>query len=261
MQLITLITDWGQKDWYNGKIKSALYSKIKDADVIDINHNINKFDLRSAAFVIKNSCLDFPEGTIHIIDVNTYEDKDKSFIVVKYNGQFFICTDNGLPSMVFEDKEVAISDLSNVLSDSNYYTFAVLDVFINVVKQLSETHSMSDMGNMLDNFSVKKYFPQASIFPDSIACQVVYIDDYGNAYLNIDDVTFTKALNGRDFELRVDTDCTITRVSSSYQDATLTGKALLTVSSTHNLELAVREDNFSRLLGYEIGTKVIINIK
>ncbi|MBQ7985433.1 MAG: SAM-dependent chlorinase/fluorinase, partial [Bacteroidales bacterium] len=158
-------------------------------------------------------------------------------------------------------KQVEITNLQNILAESNYYTFAVLDVFVKVVGILSEKHSTESLGQVLEGFCVESYFPQASIFPSSIACQVIYIDDYGNCYLNIDDVTFTKALAGRGFELRVDADCTISRISSSYQDATIIGKALLTVSSTHNLELAIREDNFARLLGYEKGSKVIINIK
>ncbi|MBO6118513.1 MAG: SAM-dependent chlorinase/fluorinase [Bacteroidales bacterium] len=261
MQIVTLTTDWGQKDWYNGQIKGLLYSTIKDVTVVDLNHNIDKFDLRSAAFVVKNSCMNFPEGTIHIIDVNTYEDKDRSFIAVKYNNQYYICTDNGLPSMVFEGNDVEITDFTSVFADSNYYTFAVLDVFAKVAQLIAQDKSAVRVGNRQEKFAIDKSIPQASIFPTSIACQVIYIDDYGNAYLNIDDVTFEKALAGRNFELRVDADCTLTRICASYQDATIIGKALLTVSSTHNLELAVREDNFSRLLGYEIGSKVIINIK
>ena len=83
MQLITLTTDWGHKDWYCGKIKGLLYSMVRDAEVVDISHDIPKFDLRSAALVVKNACLNYPENTIHIIDINTYETQKKAFVVIK----------------------------------------------------------------------------------------------------------------------------------------------------------------------------------
>ena len=261
MQIITLTTDWGEKDWYGGRIKGRLHSMIDDIQVVDLNHNIEKFDLRSAAFVVKNSCMDFPAGTIHIIDVNTYEDRDKSFIVVKYNEQYYICTDNGLPSIAFEGKDIEIYDCSHVLSDSNYYTFAVLDMFAKVTSIIAKEKGIETIGSKLDRFATDKSIPQAIVYHDRIVCQVVYIDDYGNVYLNINDIEFEKALNGRKFELQIDIGyATITELSSSYADKVIKGKALLTISSTHNLELAVREDNFARLLGYEIGRNVIIKI-
>ena len=258
--LVTLTTDWGEKDWYNGQVKGKLYSMIDDVLVVDLNHNIPKFDLLSAAFVVKSSCMNFPPSTIHIIDVNTYEDKDKSFVCIKYNEQYYICTDNGLPSIVFEGEDIEIVDLTNVLSSSNYYTFAVLDVFAKAAQMVSQNCSMEGLGNKKECFAIDKSIPQASIFKDNIACQIIYIDDYGNAYLNIDDITFEKALNGRDFELMVDVGCTIKELSASYADKVIKGKALLTVSSMRNLELAVREDNISRLLGLKVGGKIIIKI-
>ena len=94
MQIVTLTTDWGYSDYYIGVVKGRLYSTIEDVNVVDITHNIRKYDLLAAAFVVKNACLEYPEGTIHIIDVDSYEtvkkegeDRDRSFIAVKYRGQ------------------------------------------------------------------------------------------------------------------------------------------------------------------------------
>ncbi len=74
MQIVTLTTDWGYGDYYMGVVKGRLYSTIADVQVVDITHNIRKYDNLSAAFVVKNACFEFPEGTIHIIDVNSYEE-------------------------------------------------------------------------------------------------------------------------------------------------------------------------------------------
>ncbi len=261
MQLITLTTDWGLRDWYVGKIKGALYSAVKDANIIDITHQINKYDHNDTAFVVRNACLDYPEGTIHIIDVDTYEDKDFGFVVVKYNNQFYICTDNGIPYMIFYDKQVEITTLDHIMADSNFYTFAALDVFVKVTKIIANTHDIQTLGNMMTEFAVRS--PKMSFAESSnkLTCIIEYVDDYGNAYLNIDDKTFSEKRKGRDFVIYAGYGCNIDSISQSYSQGSgviPTGKAMLTISSTNNLELAMRNDNFSKLLGKNVGDEVVI---
>lgn len=258
MQIITLTTDWGLKDQYIGQVKGLLYSTIDDVNVIDITHNIKKYDISSAAFIIKNACLNFPENTIHIIDVNTYENKDRSFIVVKANKQYYICVDNGLPSLVFDgmDKEITTIDF---YSESNFYTFAVLDNFCKVAKYLSVAKTLDGIGNKMEEFITKRFFPKPAITPNAIICTIIYVDDYGNVYLNLDDKQFAQILKDRDFEIPINTDATINKISTSYQDKKAC-EALLTVSATGNLQLAVKEDNFSRLLRYNINDQITIKI-
>lgn len=70
MRIITLTTDMGHKDYYVASIKGAIYSKIKQAVVVDISHEIKPFDIAHASYVLKNCFKDFPIGTIHIVGVN-----------------------------------------------------------------------------------------------------------------------------------------------------------------------------------------------
>lgn len=259
MQIITLTTDWGEKDQFIGQVKGLLYSTIADVNVVDITHNIKKYDIFSASFIVKNACMNFPENTIHIIDVDSYEDKDKSFIVVKANKQYYICVDNGLPSLVFADMEKEITT-NTLYSESNFYTFAVLDNFCKVAKRLSENRDLEGIGYKMDDFVCKRLLPKPAIEKDRIICTVVYVDDYGNAYLNINNDTFLEVLDGRGFEIEVDRKVKIKNISHSYQDAKKQGDALLSVSATKNLQLSLREDNLSRLLRYNINDQVIIKI-
>ena len=93
MQIVTLTTDWGYGDYYMGVVKGRLYSTIADVQVVDITHNIRKYDNLSAAFVVKNACFEFPEGTIHIIDVNSYEEtkdedkRERNFVAITHKGK------------------------------------------------------------------------------------------------------------------------------------------------------------------------------
>src|SRR3989304_1121292 len=69
MAIITLTTDLGLKDYYLSTVKGAILSDCPDAIIVDISHDINKYDILQASFVVKNSYKSFPKGSIHIIGI------------------------------------------------------------------------------------------------------------------------------------------------------------------------------------------------
>ncbi len=261
MQIITLTTDWGNKDYYIGLIKSQLYKTISELNIVDISHEIKKYDILSAAFVVKNACLNFPKDTIHIIDINTFESKQSSFLVIKAKDQYYVCTDNGLPSLVFENTEVEIYDTSYILSDSNYYTFAAWDNFCKIAKIINQTKTLTSLGIKQSEFAVKKNSSMPFIGKDTICCTITYIDDYGNAYLNMDSEKFYEIVANKKFSIILSNRYIVSKISQSYQDVNSRGDALLTISVTGKLELALREGNFAKLLGYKVGSTIDICIK
>ena len=73
MAIITLTSDWGLSDYYVAAVKGTILTALPDATIVDITHNIEPWDIASAAFIIRNCYQNFPEGTIHIIAVETEE--------------------------------------------------------------------------------------------------------------------------------------------------------------------------------------------
>lgn len=263
MQIITLTTDWGLSDYYVGVVKGRLYSLLDDIIVVDITHDIENYNLLKTAFIVKNACLKYPEGTIHIIDVNSFEQgetsnlKPRSYIVVKHKNQYYICTDNGLPSMVFGNDPVEITDIA-LFNETDYYTFASLDLFPKVVKMIVESKNIANIGNRMETFSnlvPQKYFITQSNNSEVIV-QVIYVDKYGNVFLNIKDNEFNKIRNNRRFRVMVGVK-PVETISLSYADVDV-GDPLLTISSSGYLQLALREGNFSSLLGVRIDDSIKI---
>ncbi|NQY67037.1 MAG: SAM-dependent chlorinase/fluorinase, partial [Flavobacteriales bacterium] len=70
MAIITLTTDLGLKDYYVSLIKAAILSQEPTSTIVDISHNVPKFDILQASFILKNSYAAFPEGTIHIVGID-----------------------------------------------------------------------------------------------------------------------------------------------------------------------------------------------
>ena len=54
MPLLTLTTDLGTKDHYLASLKAAIYNQDKDLNVIDITHDIRKFNILEGALILKN---------------------------------------------------------------------------------------------------------------------------------------------------------------------------------------------------------------
>lgn len=263
VQIVTLTTDWGLSDYYVGIVKGRLYSLLNDVLIVDITHNIEDYDLLKTSFIVKNACMQYPEGTIHIIDVNSYEQgelsgvKPRPYIVVKHNNQYYVCTDNGLPSMVFGNDEVEICDIA-LYNETDYYTFAALDLFPKVVKMISENKSIEHIGNRMSSFC--NVVPSTQFISQEnnsmLLAQVIYVDKYGNVFLNVKDYEFNKIRKNRSFKIRIGTHH-ITNISLSYADVGI-GYPLLTISSSGYLQLALREGSYSSLLSVRIGDNVAI---
>ncbi len=259
MQIVTLTTDWGVSDHYVGAVKGKLYSTIKDCNVVDISHDVKKFDIMHGAFIVRNACLNFPKSTIHIIDVDCTESSKKKFshILIQYNDQYFICTDNGMPSLIFEGLEIQKIIELRVLQETAFFTFSAHDLFCKVAALIVQDSDIEKLGGVVSELKKGSAFVPV-IYEDSIFCRVFHVDSYGNLFLNINSFDFEKAINGKSFSINIE-GFTIKNHSDSY-DKVRENTPLLTISSTNHLQLAINKGNASNLLGLSVGSSVKINI-
>ena len=71
MPIITLTTDFGEKDHFAGAVKGAIYSELPDVKIVDISHSISPFHITEAAYIIQNAYRSFPKDTIHLIGIDS----------------------------------------------------------------------------------------------------------------------------------------------------------------------------------------------
>ncbi|MDY5968529.1 MAG: SAM-dependent chlorinase/fluorinase [Bacteroidales bacterium] len=262
--IITLTTDWGTRDFFAGMVKGRLLRLIPEARIIDITHEIAHFDQNQAAFVVKHACMGFPEETIHLIDVNAVESKDEAFVVVRSRGQYFICTDNGMPAAVFGNDFEEVVQL-NVAQDGDFYTFAAYNLFCKVAKHLAEGGAMADLGYRVSELKQMTWLVPIEA-PSKVSAHIAYIDSYGNANLDLTYERFEELRAGRHFVLTVSSiggEC-VSRIVQSYDDGDGSERItqlVLTVSSTGYLQLAVCRASAERLLGLKVNSTVDIDFK
>ena len=76
---------------------------------------------------------------ISIIDVDSVETQSQHFVIIEYQQQWYICTDNGLPSLVFGDEWTSITRIdSGSLQESK--NFVAYDLFCKVAMLLASKH-------------------------------------------------------------------------------------------------------------------------
>jgi len=88
MPVITLTTDFGSKDHFVGSVKGALNNEISNVNIIDISNEISPFNIIEGAYIIENSYKNFPEGSIHIIGVDSEKTPEKKHLVIKLDDIF-----------------------------------------------------------------------------------------------------------------------------------------------------------------------------
>jgi S-adenosylmethionine hydrolase len=77
MALITLTTDFGNKDHFIGSVKGVIYSEIPEAKIVEISNEISPFNIAEGAYIIENAYKNFPKGSIHILGVDSEKTPEK----------------------------------------------------------------------------------------------------------------------------------------------------------------------------------------
>ena len=247
MQLITLTTDFGTRDYYAGALKGALLQRCPGVQLVDVSHEIKPFDIVQAAFVVQNAYAEFPEGTLHLIGVNCVYDPHFRFVAVRRDGHFFMAPDNGLITLLFDGlPEVDIRELPHAERSH----FSVKRVFAEAAGHLAAGQSFETLGApagpLLQRISL-----QPVITPTRIRGTIVQVDNFENAVVNIRRDVFEKIANGRPFSLFFKRNDPINRLCQNYCDAPL-GEALCLFNSAGFLEIAVNMGRAATLLGLKV---------
>ena len=100
--IVTLLTDFGTRDYFVGAMKGGILSINPAATIVDITHEIPPQDVETAAFNLLSCYRDFPDGTIHVAVVDPGVGSDRRAIIVECGNQFLVGPDNGLFSWICE---------------------------------------------------------------------------------------------------------------------------------------------------------------
>lgn len=201
MAIITLTTDFGEKDYFAGAIKGAIYSQLPDSNIVDISHLISPFNVHECGFVIKNAYPFFPKGSIHIIGVDAERTPENQHIAIQLDGHYFIGANNGILSLLTSEiNPEAMVEIN--IHDHIASSFPVLDVFVQAACHLARGGALGVIGKPIDKIrELTEFHPRIADNQNEIYGSVLYIDNYGNVVTNVSRKLFESVGKGRPFSI------------------------------------------------------------
>jgi S-adenosylmethionine hydrolase len=258
MSIITLTTDFGTKDHFVGSVKGTIYGELPNARIVDISHHISPFNITETAYILKNAYKSFPDGSIHIIGVDSELNEENKHIALKLDNHYFICADNGVISLLAAEKKPEKVVEINI-HDHIETSFPVLDVFVKVACHIARGGTLEIIGKIIPNFKrLIELQPSVSVDKKTIFGNIIYIDNYGNSITNISKKLFQEIGKGRDFEITANK-YTFKKIYSKYSEFVdfsipkeqrqKDGSKLALFNSANYLEISMYRSNLNTVGG------------
>ncbi|MCA9521806.1 MAG: SAM-dependent chlorinase/fluorinase [Myxococcales bacterium] len=250
--LVTLITDFGERDHYVAAMKGVMLAIAAELRLVDLSHQIAPQDVDGAAWFARNSYPLFPAGCVHLAVVDPGVGSARHGLVVLARRSLFVGPDNGLFTALLESDDAACRaiDTARYARAELSTTFHGRDLFAPVAARLASGRlAFADVGPRLDD-------PQrlASLAVDRdgavIRGRVVDVDHFGNLITNIG------ALSARTLSVHVDS-VPIGSLVTTYADVA-TNQLLALVGSCGTIEVSVRDGSAAKRLNVGRGATVSI---
>jgi S-adenosylmethionine hydrolase len=248
--IVTLLTDFGTKDFFVAAVKGALLSECPECRLVDITHEVEIFDIRRAAFLLWATWRTFPEGTTHLTVVDPGVGTQRALLYLEREGHHFFAPDNGLLTYVYSGQEsLHIVDYPADLKAKASPTFHARDLFAPCVGRFVKGDKLDF--KPCDEPVLLPYQPPMKGDGGIVRGQIMEVDRFGNIITDIPVVWLswgegTVKVHGK----------SISGWAGAYED--LKGQeAGMLRGSLGTLELAVRRGSASKVLGASIGEPIL----
>jgi S-adenosyl-L-methionine hydrolase (adenosine-forming) len=274
MQLVTLTTDYGFKDYYVAAVKGALYKEIKGVTVIDIAHEIPPFNVYRAAFQTKCAFSEFPDGTIHICGVDAEPNLTRVQnlpLILVWRRQYFISADNGFFGELLNNGEAEeLYCYKQILEENHAWNFAMLHCFVKLAKRIANDEHPSNFCQKVTSY--QKMLSQNSLrySEHKIFGNIIDFDFMGNAITNVSKSLFQEVGQGTPFKITIGEGLSygysiiIDVISRNYFEDVTPATPIAIFNNLNLMEIAMtkavegRGGGASSLLALKIGDRIVV---
>jgi S-adenosylmethionine hydrolase len=257
--IITLTTDFGQKDGYVGAMEGVILNICPTATITTLTHEIPPQNLRAGAFVLYQAFSYYPAHTVHCVVIDPGVGSKRRAIAVRTDHGVFVGPDNGVFTLILTATDVNVLE-AVTLTNPNYQlpnisaTFHGRDIFAPAAAHIARGVPLNRLGPSAINLVRLKDAAESE--KKNGTCRVIHIDHFGNLILDIraqdidepDQVSFTIG------------DTMITSLSQTFADVDQGQLLAYTGSTRDHIEIAVRNGNAARALGVQLGDQIKVNV-
>jgi S-adenosylmethionine hydrolase len=189
---ISFLSDYGLDDEFVGVCKSVMRTIAPHAAVIDLTHGVTPHDVRAGGLALARAIQYVDSGVIlAIVDPGVGTARKAVAIEVAGGEGVFVGPDNGLLASAVSMTGGA--QRAVVLTNTEYHlpavgnTFAGRDLFAPVAAHLAAGVPLDALGDEIDPAALLPgVLPLNKREGDTLTCEVLWVDRYGNAQLNVD---------------------------------------------------------------------------
>lgn len=250
MSIVTLATDIETKDFLVGAIKGQILAKNVNSQVVDITHSLPSKNFIQSSYICYNAYKYYPINTIHVLLINLFESNPDHFLVVKTKKSFIICPDNGIITMLYDQKpEDIVSVPIELEAEETITTLAFTERIAETIRKLNEKYRLDEIGQK-PNSIVEKYRLKATFGNDWLEAQILFVDHFENIVINITKAEFEEQCQNRNFRIELGSGERITSIKDNYFSVATSDKVAW-FNSAGYLELSINQGNLAGLFGYQ----------
>jgi S-adenosylmethionine hydrolase len=254
-----LLTDFGLHDHYVGTMKGVLLSHSPEAQIVDINHNVEPQNVHAAAYELLSSHSYQPAGAIFICVVDPGVGTERSILLAHAGSWWFVAPDNGLLSWVF-DLHKSLEIYRVAVDPSASHTFHGRDVIAPIAARLAQGEPASSLGERVATW-IKIPFPIVLKNGAMWQGEVIAIDDFGNLITNVKSDELRPYANASKLWIEFDDSATTIRgLSTSYADVDI-GKLCALEGSSGFIEIAANQEDAADITGLLVGDRITFHFR
>ncbi len=262
--LITLTTDFGTSDHFVGTLKGVILNIAPEAEIVDICHSVQAFDVLDGALTIAQSYSYFPSGTVHLVVVDPGVGTARRPILVTSERHHFVAPDNGVLSLVYGREERL--HIRHVTAEHYYLqpvsnTFHARDIFAPIAAWLAKGVDPEKFGDEISDFVRFNAPKPKSANGNTLSGVVLKVDRFGNLVTNItpQDAPMLFGSDPAPFKILVGKH-EITEIHSSYSGGAL-GAVFGILGSMGYLEIASNRGSAAKIVGTGKGSEVTVSLE
>jgi len=259
--IITLTTDFGLNDHFVGTMKGVILNVVPEAEIVDISHAVQPFDVLDGALTIAQSYSYFPTATVHVVVVDPGVGTARRPIIASSEQHHFVAPDNGVLSLIYAREERM--HVRHVTSQHYFQqpvsnTFHGRDIFAPVAAYLAKRVDSEKFGEIVDDY-VRFNAPRPKpVDARTMRGVVLKVDRFGNLITNItpQDVPMLFQQNPPAFKIVVGKR-EIGEIKSAYSEGE-PGEIFAILGSMGYVEISTNRGSAAQAIGVGKGTDVSI---
>ena len=264
-ETISFLSDFGTTDEFVGVVHSVINSIAPFVKVIDVTHGIPHYDIRSGGLALARSAQYLSPGVVlAVVDPGVGTQRRAVAVEVGGGESVLVGPDNGLlaPTVAL----VGGADRAVSLTETKYQlpapgpTFAGRDIFGPAAAHIASGVDLLDLGEEVEVSSlVPGLMPITSKEDDGLHAEVLWVDQYGNAQINLDPAELEIKENEiNHFEITTSGLTRIAKKVNNFEE--LSGGELgLTIDSYGLVALVIGRGSAADEMKISIGNQVIIS--